>query len=112
MINRDGDQATLGRSQIRRIAYEAMYDVLVLNSGVLGDNWFRDFSRIFALRINSLAEVLVSSTSLPDLNYPFQVFQRGSTNIGLRLIYRQEWKPLSAQPGEIVRTIPLGPGEL
>ncbi|MDX1417520.1 MAG: hypothetical protein R3293_25165, partial [Candidatus Promineifilaceae bacterium] len=44
-------------------------------------------------------------------DYSFEVFPYISTNVGLRLIYRQEWKPLGRQIGEIVRTIPLGPGQ-
>jgi hypothetical protein len=46
----------------------------------------------------------------PD-EYPFEVFQADSVNLGLRLVYRQEWQHLGTQPGEIVRTIPLGPGQ-
>lgn len=33
----------------------------------------------------------------------------GGVNFGLRVVYRQEWLPLGNQPGEIVRTVPLGP---
>ena len=45
-------------------------------------------------------------------NYPpFEVFPTGSVNLGLRLVYRQDWRLLGTQPGEIVRTIPLGPGQ-
>ena len=45
-------------------------------------------------------------------NYPpFEVFPSGSVNLGLRLVYRQDWRLLGTQPGEIVRTIPLGPGQ-
>ncbi|MGH8655928.1 MAG: hypothetical protein ACREYE_28790 [Gammaproteobacteria bacterium] len=42
---------------------------------------------------------------------PFEVFPSGSANLGLRLVYRQDWRLLGTQPGEIVRTIPLGPGQ-
>src|SRR5262245_46933001 len=45
-------------------------------------------------------------------NYPsFEVFPSCSVNIGLRLVYRQDWRLLGTQPGEIVRTIPLGPSQ-
>jgi len=45
-------------------------------------------------------------------NYlPFEIFPSGSVNLGVRLVYRQEWRLLGTQPGEIVRTIPLGPGQ-
>lgn len=41
--------------------------------------------------------------------YNFLVFSPGKYNLGLRLIYRQEWRPLGNQRGEVVRTIPLAP---
>lgn len=64
-------------------------------------------------------------TFLPDLNaeadegsefgeelpgsYTFEPFMTNSINFGLQIIYRQSWIPLGTQPGEIVRTLPLGP---
>lgn len=47
-----------------------------------------------------------------DQEYPFNLYRRGTWNIGLRLIYRQEWKPLGNQRGELVRTLPLGPKQI
>ncbi len=44
-------------------------------------------------------------------NLPFEVFDEGSVNVGLRLVYRQDWSHLGTQPGEIIKTVPLGPGE-
>lgn len=41
--------------------------------------------------------------------YPFEPFMPNSVNFGLQIIYRQSWIPLGTQPGEIVRTLPLGP---
>ena len=41
--------------------------------------------------------------------YPFQPFETASVNFGLQVVYRQGWVPLGTQPGEIVRTLPLGP---
>jgi hypothetical protein len=43
--------------------------------------------------------------------YPFTVFTPHSLNLGLRLVYRQDWRLLGVQPGEVVKTIPLGPGQ-
>lgn len=43
--------------------------------------------------------------------YSFMTFPEGEFNLGLRFVYRQEWRPLGVQRGEIVKTIPLGPGE-
>jgi hypothetical protein len=43
--------------------------------------------------------------------YTHEIFPENSVNFGARVIYRQQWKPLATQPGDIVRTLPLGPGE-
>ncbi len=45
---------------------------------------------------------------LPD-SYSFEPFTTDTVNFGLQIIYRQSWIPLGTQPGEIVRTLPLGP---
>jgi hypothetical protein len=45
------------------------------------------------------------------IEYPFEVFPPLTVNVGLRMVYRQEWRPLGMQKGEIIRTIPLGPGQ-
>lgn len=41
--------------------------------------------------------------------YSFDPFLPQSVNFGIQVIYRQSWIPLGTQPGEIVRTLPLGP---
>jgi len=43
--------------------------------------------------------------------YNFDVFQTDTINLGLRLIYRQNWEPIHYQTGELLNTIPLAPGE-
>jgi hypothetical protein len=53
--------------------------------------------------------VSLGVVGLGQPGYSFVPFSTGSINFGLRLVYRQEWRPLGTQPGEIVRTIPLGP---
>jgi hypothetical protein len=45
----------------------------------------------------------------PASDYTFNPFLHKEVNLGLRLVYRQIWRPLGNQRGEIVRTIPLGP---
>ncbi len=40
------------------------------------------------------------------------VFKPDSINFGIKLVYRQEWRPLGNQRGEIVKTIPLGPKQV
>jgi hypothetical protein len=44
--------------------------------------------------------------------YRFDVFAPGSINYGLLLNYRQKWTPQSYQVGSLVKTIPLGAGEV
>jgi len=46
-----------------------------------------------------------------DLEYAFEFYPVGSVNVGVALVYRQRWKAIGTQPGEIVKTIPLGPGQ-
>jgi hypothetical protein len=41
--------------------------------------------------------------------YNFETYEPESYNLGVRFVYRQEWRPLGIQRGEVVRTIPLGP---
>ncbi len=44
--------------------------------------------------------------------YQFEIYRPYTWNIGLQIVYRQEWRPLGNQRGEIIRTIPLGPKQL
>jgi hypothetical protein len=48
----------------------------------------------------------------PPIKYSFEYFIPGSWNLGLRVVYRQEWRALGNQRGEIVKTIPLGPKQV
>ncbi len=74
--------------------------------GGLLDNWRARMGGILGY-----FEALETRAMLEQMAYNFEVFPSYSVNVGLRLVYRQEWKPLGMQPGEIVRTIPLGPGQ-
>ena len=51
------------------------------------------------------------TTKLPT-GYSFDIHQPNSWNFGLRLVYRQEWRSLGNQRGEVIRTIPLGPKQV
>ena len=42
------------------------------------------------------------------LDWPFSSFPAGEVNIGLRVIYRQAWRHVGAQRGEVIRCVPLG----
>lgn len=56
----------------------------------------------------SLLASLPAGTELPT-EYPFAYYAPGTANLGVRLVYRQTWRPLGNQRGELVKTIPLGP---
>lgn len=43
--------------------------------------------------------------------YSFTVFAPHSTNFGLLTTYRQKWDPINYQVGDLIKTIPLTPGE-
>ncbi len=44
--------------------------------------------------------------------YKFDIFKEDSINYGLLVNYRQKWKPLTYQVGNLVTTIPLAPKEV
>jgi hypothetical protein len=44
--------------------------------------------------------------------YSFNPFMPDTFNLGLRLVYRQEWRSLGNQRGDIVKVIPLGPKQV
>ena len=44
-------------------------------------------------------------------NYSFDPYLADTINFGLQTVYRQSWTAKGTQPGEIVRTLPLGPGQ-
>ena len=43
--------------------------------------------------------------------YPFDIYPAGTVNVGIAKIFRQRWKTIGVQPGEIIKTIPLAPGQ-
>ncbi len=52
--------------------------------------------------------MLVEAAGRP---YKFDVFAPDSCNYGILVTYRQEWKPLRYQVGDLVSTVPLAPRE-
>lgn len=40
--------------------------------------------------------------------WPFASFPAGDVDVGLRIVYRQEWRYVGAQRGDVVRTVPPG----
>lgn len=91
--------------------------------GVTTDN-----SRIDALRqtarqmIQGVSERLNKTSRVEKLlsdidtrlaeKFSFDVFAPGSINFGILATYRQQWKPLNYQVGQLVSTIPLAPKEV
>lgn len=59
--------------------------------------------------LGALEDVWTFRAPPPPAGHPFLTFVPGEFNLGLRLVYRQEWRPLGIQRGEVIRTIPLGP---
>ena len=49
---------------------------------------------------------------LSEKSYAFDIFAPNSINFGMLVNYRQEWKPLNYQVGNLVSTIPLAPQEV
>lgn len=45
------------------------------------------------------------------MGWPFSSFPAGEVNVGLRIVYRQEWRDLGAERGEVIRRVPPVPNE-
>jgi hypothetical protein len=60
--------------------------------------------------LDDILEEIISN--LLEETYSFKVFAPNSYNFGIIVTYRQEWKPISYQVGELVSTIPLAPKEI
>lgn len=104
------------QSQFKLIVYSAMRSVLetdILANAGRSYQWKAKFLYPFFLDdLHAAVDGLGwHPGEILHVEYPFEVFPNSSVNVGQRLIYRQEWKPLGRQVGEIVRTIPLGPGQ-
>jgi hypothetical protein len=69
----------------------------------LKDKLFMEFGEVIVEDAYTFEAPIVG----PD--FDFLTFGTNTVNLGLRLVYRQEWRPLGTQRGEVVRTIPLGP---
>src|SRR5260221_3379274 len=59
-----------------------------------------------------LQQLLQSLQKLMAEKYAFDVFAKDSINFGILTTYRQTWKPLNYQTGDLVKTIPLAPKEV
>ena len=45
-------------------------------------------------------------TRASSSGWPFAAFPAGEVNVGLRIVYRQEWRHLGVERGEVLRTVP------
>ncbi len=64
-----------------------------------------------ATRIRQPHPLLDYLDELLNERYSFTIFAAGSTNFGLLTTYRQKWNPVNYQVGDLIKTIPLTPGE-
>lgn len=80
-----------------------------------------EVERVFT-RLHQITSTLGSSLNSSDGNtsaisddsvhtYGFRPYPAGSINLGLEIVYRQEWKSEGYAKGELVKTLPLGPGQ-
>ncbi|MCE7743999.1 MAG: carboxypeptidase regulatory-like domain-containing protein [Candidatus Heimdallarchaeota archaeon] len=87
---------------------ERLSDLMGIGGTQLDNIAWHDFSEY-----NYIIEPeIVSDENNPDYLKDLIVFKPNSINLGLRIVYRQEWRPLGNQRGEIVKTIPLGPKQV
>ncbi len=63
------------------------------------------------VRDTGLMTTLVNLRERLNEPYKFDIFAPNSINFGILTTYRQAWKPLNYQVGELVATIPLAPKE-
>jgi hypothetical protein len=79
--------------------------------GSSGDETNSPTSAATDLEFPELETLFSQLSNMLKERYRFDVFAPASINYGLLLNYRQRWQPQSYQVGNLVKTIPLGPGE-
>ncbi len=74
--------------------------------------WEGELNRLWAIQdaLEKAQEKIKAKKKIKP--YTFEPFLLNSWNLGMRVIYRQEWRPLGNQRGEVVKTIPLGPKQV
>lgn len=74
--------------------------------------WEGDLTRLWAIQkaLEEAKAIIKAKKVIPP--YTFEPFLKNSWNFGLRVTYRQEWRSLGNQRGEVVKTIPLGPKQV
>jgi hypothetical protein len=61
--------------------------------------------------VTRLTGLLTELNDVLKQPYAFTVFEKGSSNFGIMVTYRQTWEPEQYQVGDLVSTIPLAPRE-
>lgn len=69
------------------------------------------FAKPPELHAEDIGRVIADLRTRLGQRYKFDVFAPGYCNYGILVTYRQEWKPLTFQVGDLVSTIPLAPKE-
>ncbi len=105
-------------------SYQSYWFYLMLKNGFIQDSelliqWVNIRNKLIdefgegeiQLEVDPLDEFVFEPEPMPT-RYSFDPFFPMSYNLGLRLVYRQEWRSLGNQRGEIVRTIPLAPKQI
>jgi hypothetical protein len=71
------------------------------------DYWEPIVDKVFS---DSFRHITVGETA-PATEYPFDLFDEDEVLFGLQVVHRQDWRLLSHDRGELLKTIPLGPRE-
>ena len=59
-----------------------------------------------------LTQLLTRMEKLLTERYKFDVFRENAINFGILVTYRQTWKPVQYQVGDLVKTVPMAPKEV
>ena len=62
-------------------------------------------------KIGRVADLLVDIKNRIALPYQFDVFKANTYNYGLLSTYRQRWRPINYQVGDLAGSVPLAPSE-
>src|SRR6202012_2022465 len=80
----------------------------------LGTSYIQSANAIAAQPLGTagrLVQLMMQLAQAQSEPYAFDVFAPNSFNFGLVITYRQIWQQGPYQPGDLVSTIPLAPGE-